>query len=99
MGTVLAIEGLVELGMTPLEAITAATKNGAIASKALDDYGTLEAGKAADIVVLDADPLADIANIRQLSMVIKGGHVVDIDALPTNPIALDWAAGPPNGSR
>ena len=95
LGTVLAIEGLVELGMTPLEAITAATKNGAIASKALDEYGTLEAGKAADIVVLDADPLADIANIRQLSMVIKGGQVIDIEALPTDPIALDWAAGTP----
>ncbi|WP_419167149.1 amidohydrolase family protein [Candidatus Palauibacter sp.] len=99
LGTVLVIEGLVELGMTPSEAIMAATKNGAIASKALDEYGTLEAGKAADIVILDADPLAGIANIRQLSMVIKGGRIIDIDALPTNPIALDWAAGTLKGSR
>ncbi len=95
LGTIFAIEGLVELGMTPMEAITAATKNGAIASKALDEYGTLEAGKAADVLVLDADPLTDIANIRQLSTVIRGGRVVDIDALPTNPIALDWATGTP----
>ncbi len=99
LGTIFAIEGLVELGMTPSEAITAATKNGAIASKALDEYGTLQAGKSADIVVLDADPLADIANIRQLSIVIKGGRIIDVDALPTNPIALDWSAGTPNGSR
>ncbi len=99
LGTVFAIEGLVELGMTPSEAIVAATRNGAIASKALDEYGTLEAGKAADIVVLDADPLADISNIRRLSMVIKDGRVIDVDALPTNPIALDWAAGTPQGSR
>ena len=87
------------LGMTPSEAIVAATRNGALASKALDEYGTLEAGKAADIVVLDADPLADISNIRRLSMVIKGGRVIDVDALPTNPIALDWAAGTLQGSR
>jgi imidazolonepropionase-like amidohydrolase len=87
IGTIIGIEGLVELGMTPAEAIVAATKNGAIASKALDEYGTLEAGKAADIVVLDADPLADISNIRSLALVIKGGRIVDIDALPTNPIA------------
>ncbi|WP_420636482.1 amidohydrolase family protein [Candidatus Palauibacter sp.] len=93
LGTIFAIEGLVELGMTPSEAIVAATKNGAIASKALDEYGTLEVGKAADIVVLDVDPLADISNIRRLSMVIKGGRIIDTDALPANPIALDWAAG------
>ena len=93
LGTIFAIEGLVELGMTPSEAITAATKNGAMASKALDEYGTLEAGKAADVLVLDADPLADIANIRRLSLVIKGGRIVDVDALPTDPVALDWAAG------
>ena len=67
LGTIFAIEGLVELGMTPSEAIVAATKNGAIASKALDEYGTLEVGKAADIVVLDVDPLADISNIRRLT--------------------------------
>lgn len=99
LGTIFAIKGLVELGMTPMEAIMAATKNGAIASKALDEYGTLEAGKAADILLLDANPLADIANIRRLGMVIKGGRIVDIDALPTNPTALDWVAGAPKGSR
>ena len=93
LGTIFAIEGLVELGMTPSEAIVAATRNGAMASKALDEYGTLEAGKSADVLVLDADPLADISNIRKLSTVIKGGRIIDIDALPMDPIALDWAAG------
>ena len=99
LGTIYAIEGLVELGMTPSEAIVAATRNGALASKALDEYGTLEAGKAADVLVLDADPLADISNIRRLTMVIRGGRIVDPATLPTHPIALDWAADPPGGSR
>lgn len=86
IGTILAIEGLVELGMTPAQAIVAATRNGAIAARALDRYGTLEAGKLADIVVLDADPLVDIRNIRKLHMVLKEGAVVDLRALPTAPV-------------
>ena len=56
----MAIEGLVELGMTPSQAIVAATRNGAIASRRLADFGTIEPGKIADLVVLAADPLADI---------------------------------------
>jgi len=83
LGSLAAIEGLVELGMTPMQAITAGTKNGAIASKALKDYGTIEVGKAADILLLGADPLADIRNIRKLDMVMKGGVVIDHKALPT----------------
>lgn len=84
--TLTAIEGLVELGMTPSQAIVAATKNGAIASQGLKDYGTLEAGKLADILLLDADPLADIKNIRKLSMVMRNGLVIDRDRLPERPV-------------
>ena len=62
--------------MTPAQAMVAATKNGAIASQALKDYGTLEAGKLADIVVLNGDPLADAQNLLEVHMVIKGGEVV-----------------------
>jgi len=86
IGTILAIEGLVELGMTPGEAIVAATRNGAIAAGALDEFGTIEAGKLADLLVLDADPLADIANIRKQSVVMAAGRIVDVDALPTEPV-------------
>lgn len=85
-GSLSAIEGLVELGMTPMQAIVAATKNGAIASHAEKDYGTIEVGKAADLVMLDADPLADIKNIRKLSTVIANGAVIDPKSLPTNPV-------------
>ena len=82
IGSIIAIEGLVELGMTPAQAIVAATKNGAIATRALDEYGTLEIGKLADLLMLDADPLVDISNIRKLSLVMREGRVVDIDRLP-----------------
>jgi len=84
--TLSAIEGLVELGMTTSQAIVAATRTGAIASQGLKDYGTLEVGKLADIVLLDADPLADIKNIRKLSMVMKDGVIIDRDRLPEKPI-------------
>jgi len=84
--TLAAIEGLVELGMTPSQAIVSATKNGAIASQGLKDFGTIEAGKLADILVLDADPLADIHNIRKLSVVMRDGRIIDRDKLPEKPL-------------
>ena len=72
--------------MTPSQAIVASTKNGAIASQGLKDYGTLETGKLADLLVLDADPLADIHNIRKLSLVMMDGMIVDKDKLPEKPV-------------
>jgi imidazolonepropionase-like amidohydrolase len=82
IGTIMAIEGLVELGMTPSQAIVAATRNGAIAARRLADLGTIESGKIADLIVLSADPLADIKNLRKISMVFKDGRVVDRASLP-----------------
>jgi imidazolonepropionase-like amidohydrolase len=84
--TLSAIEGLVELGMTPAQAIVSATKNGARASQGSKDFGTIEPGKYADILLLDADPLADIHNIRKLSLVMKEGRIVDRDRLPEKPV-------------
>ena len=82
IGTIMAIEGLVELGMTPAQAIVAGTKNGALACRETKDIGTLETGKLADLVILDGDPLADIHNIRKVHAVMKGGVVVDLSKLP-----------------
>ena len=84
--TLAAIEGLVELGMSPSDAIVAATKNGARASQGLKDFGTIESGKYADILLLDADPLADIHNIRKLSFVMKEGRIVERERLPEKPV-------------
>jgi imidazolonepropionase-like amidohydrolase len=82
IGTILAIEGLVELGMTPSQAIVAATKNGAFAARGSKDFGTIEAGKLADFVILSADPIADISNIRKVAAVWKSGRLVDREHLP-----------------
>ena len=71
IGSIIAIEGLVELGMTPAQAIVAATRNGAIASRGLQHFGTIEAGKLADLLILDANPLSDIRNLRKLSVVMR----------------------------
>jgi imidazolonepropionase-like amidohydrolase len=90
IGTIIAIEGLVELGMTPSQAIVAATRNGALACKALDKFGTLEKGKIADVLLLGADPHADISNIRKLEMLMQGGRIVDRDRLPTKRAYTDW---------
>ncbi|MDX1390471.1 MAG: amidohydrolase family protein, partial [Acidobacteriota bacterium] len=93
VGTLLAIEGLVELGMTPSDAIVAATRNGAIAAGALDEFGTIEAGKQADLLLLDGDPLADISNIRRQSLVMARGDVIDVSMLPTEPVMFRRSVG------
>lgn len=69
-------------GLKPMDAILAATSNIAKAYHKDRDVGTLEAGKRADLLVLDADPLADINNLRRIGIVMKDGRVVDRAALP-----------------
>jgi imidazolonepropionase-like amidohydrolase len=82
IGSLLAIEGLVELGMTPMQALVAATRNGAIACRGLDRFGTIEVGKSADMLLLDANPLKNIRNIRRQAMVMARGKIIDTGALP-----------------
>lgn len=94
IGSIIAIEGLVELGMTPAQALVAATRNGAIASRGLDRFGTVEAGKRADLLVLDADPLASIQNLRTISTILRDGRVVDRDTLPVHRVLSRAPARP-----
>ncbi len=81
------IELLVAAGLTPLEAITAATRTGAKILGLDSMTGTLEVGKWADLVVLAADPTVDIRNTRSLTHVIKGGHLVAVKPVATWQVA------------
>ena len=99
IGSLIAIEGLVELGMTPMQAITAATRNGAMGSRGLAEFGTIETGKRADLLILDADPLADIRNVRKLVTVIRDGAVVDRERLPEHRVLSRPHAVPTSSAR
>ena len=62
-------------GFTPLEAITAATLNSALAIGAASSLGSIVPGKMADLVVLDANPVSDIRNTRHIAFVVRGGVI------------------------
>jgi imidazolonepropionase-like amidohydrolase len=70
------MEDMVAAGMTPMQVIVAATRNSAEFLR-LADAGTLQAGKSADFIVLDANPLDDIRNTRRISAVVLRGAPVD----------------------
>ena len=67
---------LVQVGMTPLEAIQAATLNAADLLGWSDRVGALEPGKYADLIAVDGDPLQDITTLERVKFVMKGGEVV-----------------------
>ena len=67
---------MVEYGMTPLEAIQAATRNAAQALGREGDLGAIAVGRFADIVAVDAEPLANLRTLENVRAVIKGGEVV-----------------------
>src|SRR5216683_5673214 len=67
---------MVKLGLSPLQAIQAATVNDADLLGWSDKIGTIEAGKWADIVAVDGDPLADVTTLERVKFVMKGGEVV-----------------------
>lgn len=77
---------MVEKGMSPMQCIVSATRNNAAAYGKLDQIGTIESGKLADLVVLERNPLTDIENTRSISMVIKNGRIIDREKLPLEPV-------------
>jgi imidazolonepropionase-like amidohydrolase len=68
---------LVELGLSPRDALLAATSRGAAACRVDDQVGTLEPGKVADLVGVPGDPLADIAAMARVDFVMKAGRRYD----------------------
>jgi len=77
----LELEEFVAAGLTPAEAIRAATSSAARIIGVNGELGSVDVGKWADLVILDADPLADIHNTRRISAVIQGGRPVDRAAI------------------
>lgn len=69
----------VEAGLAPMQAIQAATINVAKTFRKDKDFGTVEAGKVADIIAIEGDPLKDIWAVQNVKTVILNGKVVDID--------------------
>ena len=71
----LEMEAMAAAGMSPMEVLVSSTRVAADAMGRLADLGTLEAGKVADLVVLGANPLADVRNVRRVERVMRGGKL------------------------
>ena len=91
----------VQGGMTPLEALRAATIDGAAYLGLDKDIGSIEAGKLADFVILDEDPLADIRNTTSIATVVLNGRTYDGKSLAREggeaPVFY-WQAGAAGGA-
>lgn len=71
---------MVRAGLSPIAALRTATSEPAGYFAATDSLGSVAAGKVADLVVLDADPLADTRNTRRIFLVVANGRVYDAEA-------------------
>ncbi len=76
-GVHMELEQLVASGLTPMQAIHAGTSGAARILGAEKDLGTIEVGKWADLIILDADPLANIRNTRRIWQVVQNGRLID----------------------
>lgn len=94
-----------EIGFSPSEAIVAATRQAAEFTGVADSLGSIEPGKIADLVLLEADPLADITNTSRIVAVVQGGRLLDratLDGLLQEALrdpavaANDWLPPPPS---
>jgi imidazolonepropionase-like amidohydrolase len=72
---------LQDAGLPPLQALQAATRDAAVFLGRENDFGSVALGRLADLVLLDANPIDDVANARKISTVIRGGQFLDRAAL------------------
>ncbi|HSU81711.1 MAG TPA: amidohydrolase family protein, partial [Thermoanaerobaculia bacterium] len=75
------MEAMQAAGLTPMQVLTASTRGGATAMGRAKDFGTVEKGRLADLLIVGADPTADIANLRKVRYVVRGGAVRSIAEL------------------
>lgn len=75
------MEAMQSAGMSPMQVLVAATRGGATAMGLEKEIGTVEKGKAADLLVVGGDPTADVANLRKVRYVVRGGVVRSIEEL------------------
>ncbi len=80
-GLIHELELLVDAGLTPMSAIQAATGRAGVVLRRAKDVGTIQIGRFADLLILDADPLADIHNLRKIHFVYKNGWEFDLPSL------------------
>ncbi|MDX1389972.1 MAG: amidohydrolase family protein, partial [Acidobacteriota bacterium] len=79
------MEAMQAAGLSAADVLVTATRGAAMAMNRLEDLGTVEPGKIADLTIVEADPTQDIANFRRLRFVVRGGVVRSIDELkPVN---------------
>jgi imidazolonepropionase-like amidohydrolase len=76
------LELLVQAGIKPFDVLTIATHNGAVLLGKADILGSIEPGKLADLLLLNADPSVDIDNVKKIAFVMKGGQIIDESKLP-----------------
>ncbi|HEY6850454.1 MAG TPA: amidohydrolase family protein, partial [Terracidiphilus sp.] len=77
----LELQRFVAAGFTPLQALQTATLNPAKFLNRLDEFGTVQPGRIADLVLLDANPLVDIANTRKIAAVVSDGRYLSQEDL------------------
>jgi imidazolonepropionase-like amidohydrolase len=80
------MEAMQAAGLSPMQVLVASTRGGATAMGRAKDFGTVEKGKLADLLIVGADPTADVANLRKVRYVVRGGAVrslAELKALAT----------------
>jgi imidazolonepropionase-like amidohydrolase/predicted enzyme related to lactoylglutathione lyase len=98
LNTIQEMEFMAEAGLTPAEIIRAGTRNAAEHLGLLNDLGTVEPGKIADLILVAGDPLKDISSLHRVQMVVKEGRIVyeaDKEAavpkgIPANSNPVSW---------